>query len=332
MRLLKLRLSKLRTAVVSVAVLALIATTAVVAVAQGGTSDWQAVRGEAITRIGSEYMGAERDQVADSIANDVTSRGTVWRFMLGSDSGVLYGVGPSAVQPEIQVQTRTTTPTRTETRTTPPENRLFGAGGLPDKTYIVGTAVKTIALQQVEDTDLTVTYTLTGAPSGWSVVLPDTDGTLAGALSGAPTAVRTHRVTLQATTADGKSDSLSFTVTIMRDEKPTLAPGPGDQRLVVNDEDVMITLPTATDKNAPMGAVTYSVTGQPEWLTLDANTGILTIATVPDLPGATFIVTFTAMVADVLAVDDGTDGAEAGDNNSVSGTFTITIVPAPNGG
>ena len=105
---LRRRMLKLRTAVISAAVLALIATTAVVAVAQGETSDWQAVRGAAITRIGSEYMGAERDQVADSIANDVTSRGTVWRFMLGSDSAVIYGVGPSAVQPEVQVQTKTT--------------------------------------------------------------------------------------------------------------------------------------------------------------------------------------------------------------------------------
>ena len=224
MRLLKRRMLKLRTAVISVAVLALIATTAVVAVAQGETSDWQAVRGEAITRIGSEYMGAERDQVADSIANDVTSRGTVWRFMLGSDSGVLYGVGPSAVQPEIQVQTKTRDRIVETIVNVPSQSGpVFGDRTISNITLVKGVDIEIADLEAFPRPGhiAGVVYMLSTPPAGL------TPNNAEGSITGTPTALGSTPMTWTATVTDGDetfTDSLSFMITVVADTFPKLQP------------------------------------------------------------------------------------------------------------
>ena len=247
MRLLKRRMLKLRTAVISVAVLALIATTAVVAVAQGETSDWQAVRGEAITRIGSEYMGAERDQVADSIANDVTSRGTVWMFMTGGDSGVIYGVGPSAVQSEVQVQTKATT---RKVYVSSGHGPLFGSQRVETITAYAGSAVAVTDLPMVTRSGYmdAATYKVTGHPP-W-LALNDTETQITG---GTPTdvgsATVTYTVTLAQDDKETLTDSLTFTIMVVADTEPTLLPIA--DRTATASSTFSMTLPKAISGNQP---------------------------------------------------------------------------------
>ena len=270
MRLLKLRLSKLRTAVISVAVLALIATTAVVAVAQGETSDWQAVRGEAITRIGSEYMGAERDQVADSIANDVTSRGTVWRFMLGSDSGVLYGVGPSAVQSEVQVQTKATT---RKVYVTSGHGPHFGNQSVGNVKAVVGNDVMITLPKPLRTDGWVAAYALSALPSGLS--LPDVDdGQTASTITGSPaftgSTTATWTATLTKTGETTFTDSLTFTITVVADTVPKL-PSIGNETATV-DVPFTLELPEAYGGNEPY---VYTVTDEPAGLDFNGVTRIL---------------------------------------------------------
>ena len=73
---------------------------AAVAIAQGSTPDWQTVQATAHERSGDLAL-------SHAIADDVAGRGTVWLFMTGRDSGVVWGVSESAIKPVVTTRTVT---------------------------------------------------------------------------------------------------------------------------------------------------------------------------------------------------------------------------------
>ncbi len=54
--------------------------------------DFEAIRGEAVRRIGDAHAPEAASALAEAIATSVIGRGTVWSFLRGLDDGVIYGI------------------------------------------------------------------------------------------------------------------------------------------------------------------------------------------------------------------------------------------------
>ena len=146
--------------------------------------------------------------------------------------------------------------------------------------------------------DTPLTYSVSGEPS-WASF-----NTTSRILSGIPNATGTTTVTYTVTDDDGDTDSDSFTLTVSAaaDLMPTL-PAIADQTATVGTA-FSLTFNAATGGDTPLS---YSVSGNPSWLTLSG----LTLSGTPTAAGTP---TVTVTVED----DDG-------DTASQSFTLTATL-------
>ena len=167
---------------------------------------------------------------------------------------------------------------------------------IDDQSATVGTAFS-LTFDAATSGDTPLTYTVSGNPS-WL--------TLSGrTLSGTPTATGTHTVEVTVEDDDGDADSQSFTLTVAAaaDLMPSL-PAIDDQTATVGTA-FSLTFDAATSGDAPL---TYTVSGNPAWLTLSTRT----LSGTPTATGThTVIVTVT---------DD--------DGDTDTSSFTLTVSAA----
>ena len=166
-----------------------------------------------------------------------------------------------------------------------------------NQTATVGTAFSvTLPIGTGGDTPLT--YSVSGEPS-WASF-----NTTSRLLSGTPNATGTTTVTYTVTDDDGDTDSTTFNIVVSAaDLMPTL-PTIADQTATVGTA-FSLTFAAATGGNSPL---TYSVSGNPAWMTISDRT-------LSGTPTATGTHTVTVTVTDV-------------DGDTDSTTFDIVVVAA----
>ena len=145
--------------------------------------------------------------------------------------------------------------------------------------------------------DTPLAYSVSGNPA-WLTLSTRT-------LSGTPTGTGTHTVTVTVTDNDGDTDTASFTLTVSAaaDLMPSL-PAIANQSATVGTE-FSLTFNAATGGDTPLS---YSVSGNPAWLTLSSFT-------LSGTPTATGTHTVTVTVTD-------------NDNDTDSDSFTLTVSAA----
>ena len=167
------------------------------------------------------------------------------------------------------------------------------AAAIADQSAIVGTAFS-LTFDAAIGGDTPITYSVTGNPT-WL--------TLAGrTLSGTPTAVGTHTITITAEDVDGDTDSVSFVLSVEAADLTPSLPAIANQSATVGIQ-FDLTFTAATSGNPPL---TYSVTGNPTWLTLAGRT-------LSGLPNAAGMHSITITVTDA-------------DGDTDSETFNIFVV------
>lgn len=160
----------------------------------------------------------------------------------------------------------------------------------------------------------TLTYAASGLPASLSI---DTaTGVISGTLTGADLAGSPYTITVTADDGNGGTVDDSFTLTVtVSNNAPTVVTPPSDQSADVGTV-VNIDISTAFE-DADGDTLTFSATGLPASLSLDANTGVVT-GTLTDADrqnGPDYTITVTA--------DDGNGG-------TVDASFTLTVTePAP---
>ncbi len=173
-----------------------------------------------------------------------------------------------------------------------------------DQSYTVDTAITDLVLLEASGGTGTLTYTLTGLPTGLTFTAASRT------LSGTPTAAASTVLTYTVTDANGASTSQTFTVTVNDGLVLTTA---GDQGYTLDTAIDALILPEATGGTAPL---TYALTDPPDGLRFDAGT-----RTLSGTPGTAAITELTYTVTDA-------NGA------STSQTFDVTVndgvtLPAP---
>jgi Putative Ig domain len=177
--------------------------------------------------------------------------------------------------------------------------------GPGSQTGTVGTAVSLKISATDSDSSQTLTYSAVGLPAGLQI-------SSSGLISGTPTAAGASQVTVTATDSTGASGSTSFTWTISPAAGNTVTvTNPGSQTGTVG---TAASLQISATDSASGQTLTYSASGLPAGLSINASTGL--ISGTPTTAG-TSQATVTA-----------TDTTSA----SGSQTFTWTISPAGGSG
>jgi hypothetical protein len=146
----------------------------------------------------------------------------------------------------------------------------------------------------------TLTFSASGRPA-WMALNAQT-----GALSGTPAAADAGSYAITVTVSDGKAQaSLAFVVTVSGSNRTPTISGDGSRTLAAGA--TYSFTPTASDPDGD--ALTFSVTGAPSWLALDARTGNL---------AGTAVAGATATSNVVLTVSDGQAQA------SIAFTISVT--------
>ena len=132
---------------------------------------------------------------------------------------------------------------------------------------VTGTAVSPLAASATDSqSGATLTWSATGLPAGLSV------NASTGTVTGTPTAPCTCSVTLKATDGAGFSGSATFTWTVAN----TVAVAtPGSQSNVTGTA-ISPVSNSATDSQAGVSTFTWSATGLPAGLSINASTGTIT--------------------------------------------------------
>ncbi|GAA1906094.1 putative Ig domain-containing protein [Streptantibioticus ferralitis] len=173
-----------------------------------------------------------------------------------------------------------------------------------NQTGTVGAA----ASLQISATDTaggTLSYAATGLPAGLSI------DASTGLISGTPSAAGTSTVTVTASDSTGPSGSTSFTWTVNPAAGNTVTvASPGNQTGTVG---TAASLQIHADDSASGQALTYSASGLPAGLSIDASTGL--ISGTPTTAGTSTV--------SVTATDTS--------NASGSTTFTWTVNPSSSG-
>ncbi len=164
-----------------------------------------------------------------------------------------------------------------------------------DQSYTVDTAITDLVLLEASGGTGTLSYTLTGLPTGLTFTAASRT------LSGTPTAAASTVLTYTVTDANGASTSQTFDVTV--NDGVTL-PAPGDQGYTLDTAIDALILPEATGGTAPL---TYALTDPPDGLRFDAGT-----RTLSGTPGTAAITELTYTVTDA-------------NDASTSQTFTVTV-------
>jgi hypothetical protein len=126
--------------------------------------------------------------------------------------------------------------------------------------------VVSLALVATDPDGDPISYSATGLPP--SLTVNAATGLISGTLS--YTSAGSHTVVVTAT-AGGASDSKTFTWTVTNTDRPPTLTNPGNR---TNAENAAISLPlSATDPDG--NALTYSATGLPPSLTVNATTGLI---------------------------------------------------------
>ncbi len=195
-----------------------------------------------------------------------------------------------------------------------------------DQSYTVDTAIDALILPEASGGTGTLTYTLTGLPTGLTFTAASRT------LSGTPTAAASTVLTYTVTDANGASTSQTFTVTVNDGLMLTTA---GDQGYTLGTTITELELPAATGGTAPL---TYALTNLPDGLRFDAGTRTLSgtpgtaastelTYTVTDANDATATADFTVTVAEGLAL-----ALVADQSYTVDTAITDLILPAATGG
>ena len=148
----------------------------------------------------------------------------------------------------------------------------FGTGDIPDQTYTQNTAISALQLPAATGGDGTLAYSITGEPSGVTL-------NASRQLVGTPTATGTFNVTFTVTDADGDTDTIDFTITVNAADLMPSLPAIADQTATVGTA-FSLTFSAATGGDPPL---TYSVSGNPSWLSLSGRT----LSGTPDSNGHT---------------------------------------------
>jgi YVTN family beta-propeller protein len=197
-----------------------------------------------------------------------------------------------------------------------------------DQTGVVGTPVNL----QISASDVngdTLSYSATGLPAGLGI------NTTTGAITGTPTTAAVYNVTV--TVSDGSaSANAPFQWTI---EAANVAPSivnPGNQQTVAGSAvDLGI---SASDTNGD--ALTFSATGLPDGLAINATTGRITgVPTTPNVYNVTVTVSDGELTADasfdwtIIPPNAAPDLVNPGDQSGVTGTPVNLMLGAsdPNG-
>ena len=230
--------------------------------------------------------------------------GTITYTMSGAPSGVTIDRNNGSITgtpTETGEFTVTVTATDTEGNT---DDELFRVmvpppcevtiAPIPDVTVTIGNSISLQASATGECG--TITYTMSGAPSGVTI---DRNN---GSITGTPTETGEFTVTVTATDTEGNTDDELFRVMVPPPCEVTIAPIP----------DVTVTIGNSISLQASAtgecGPITYTMSGAPSGVTIDRNNGSITGT--PTETGE-FTVTVTA-----------TDTEENTDDES----FTITVV------
>ena len=168
-----------------------------------------------------------------------------------------------------------------------------------NRTATVGTAyTQTLSIGTGGNAPLT--YTATGLPAGL------TFATSTRRITGTPTTANTYTVTYTVTDDDGDTDSSTFNIVVSAADLMPSLPGISNQSATVGTV-FSLTFAAATGGDTPLS---YSVSGNPAWLTLSTRT-------LSGTPTATGTHTVTVTVTD-------------NDNDTDSDSFVLTVGTAPN--
>ncbi len=130
----------------------------------------------------------------------------------------------------------------------------------------VGTAVSLQIHAADSQSGQTLTYSATGLPAGLSI------NASTGLISGAPTGAQTASVTVTATDTTGAHGSASFTWTISPAVNTVTVTNPGNQSGTVGTA-VSLQIHAADSQSGQ--TLTYSATGLPAGLSINASTGLI---------------------------------------------------------
>ena len=177
----------------------------------------------------------------------------------------------------------------------------FGDAQVPAQRYVQGLEIAPLVLPAATGGDGPLAYALAPAlPEGLAYTAP-TDATSGGALAGAP-AVPAQAVawTLTATDADGDTATLTFTVEVVSDLRPSFGGAQVPPQRYVQDLEIdPLALPAATGGNGPLA---YALApALPEGLAYTAPTDATSggaLAGTPTVPAQAAAWTLTATDAD----------------------------------
>jgi len=177
----------------------------------------------------------------------------------------------------------------------------FGTATLGDQAYTESVPIPVLPLPAATGGEPPLSYRLTPAVPGLSF------DAAARRLTGTPSSAGTYHMTYTAQDAAGQEASLTFTITVAADTRPTFGSARvADQSYPVNNPIPLLQLPSASGGN---GTPTYVLSPHVPGLVFDD--AALTLSGTPTAAGS-YPMTHTARDAD-------------GDETSL--TFTITVVP-----
>lgn len=204
---------------------------------------------------------------ADSNSGDTltwSASGLPTGLSINSSTGAITGTASTAgsYSTTVTVSDGTTTDSESFTWTITANNAPV-MSAIGDRSGTIGTAVNITPSASDVDSD-TISWSASGLPAGLSI----NSGT--GAITGTPTTNNAYSTTVTINDGFGGSDSESFTFTIAN-TAPVLAMI-GDQSSTTGTA-VNVT-PSATDTNGD--SISWSATGLPTGLSIDAGTGAIT--------------------------------------------------------
>ena len=283
--------------------------------------------------------------IIDQGATIGTAFSLIFAVATGGDAPLAYSVSGNPAWLTLSDRTLSGTPTATGTHTI--TVTVTDDDGDTDSSSFTLTAHAvdlTPSLPAIDDQSATVgtafSLTFDAATSGntplvYSVSSNPSWLTLSDlTLSGTPTAAGTHTITITVTDDDGDTDTSSFVLTVVAADATPSLPVIVNQGAIVGTA-FSLTFAEATGGDAPLS---YSVAGNPAWLTLSGRvlsgtpTAISTstiIVTVTDDDGDIDTASFTLTVA---AIDLTPSLAATSDQTFTVGDVVNLLLPAATGG